>query len=515
MRAAIYARYSSNLQSYDSIEAQVYACQKYCDQNGYQVVAVYEDEAASAKTTNRPKFLEMLEDAKQNKFDKLIIHKIDRFSRNLHDAVTCKFDLQKAGVTIEFVDQKIDGSPESVILESVLMGLSEYYSKNLAKETMKVLMNNARKGKFNGGYPPFGYKIVEGNYAIEPIEAEGVKLIFEMFIAGRGYKEILAELNARNFKSRFGRPFSKNSLHDILVNPRYAGTYVFNRVKRRPDGSRNSHSSSDELICLPDQIPAIIDKQTFDAVEKSMKKRKGRGGAAIAKRSYFLSGFIRCGECGAAMLGKSSMSNSKEYLRYYCGCQDRRQKECDNATIPLSEMEQFVLAQINEVLFSKRTLSLLSKEIGNAYKSRATVFLKDLEAMQKQKDDLQKKTENILRFIENGNTSTALCERLNANEAAIKNLDAKISEIRLRQSQAVLSEKQIVKIVAAYKQKITKKNPDDVRALLNTFLDSVVVHKDRVEVNLKISVGLTGAEGRTRTGTPSLTADFESVSTIF
>ena len=86
-------------------------------------------------------------------------------------------------------------------------------------------------------------------------------------------------------------------------------------------------------------------------------------------------------------------------------------------------------------------------------------------------------------------------KRLNANEAAIKNLDAKFSEIRLKQSQAALSEKQIVKIVAAYKQKITKKNPDDVRALLNTFLDSVVVHKDRVEVNLRISVGLTGAEG--------------------
>ena len=99
------------------------------------------DEAKSAKTDDRPEFQQMIADAKNKLFDVLIVHKVDRFSRNRYDSAIYKKALQRAGVTIEYVEQHIDGSPESIMMESMLE--TEYYSANLAKKTMKGLNERA------------------------------------------------------------------------------------------------------------------------------------------------------------------------------------------------------------------------------------------------------------------------------------------------------------------------------------------------------------------------------------
>lgn len=120
----------------------------------------------------------MIKDAQNGFFDVLIVHKIDRFARDRFDDAHYKRLLKLAGVNIEYVEQKIDGSPEGIILESVLVGMSEYYSKNLAKEVQKGMKENALKAKHNGGIPPLGYDVVNGHYVINETEAKVVRDIF-------------------------------------------------------------------------------------------------------------------------------------------------------------------------------------------------------------------------------------------------------------------------------------------------------------------------------------------------
>ena len=124
MKAAIYARFSSNNQREESITAQLRAAHEYAKAKGYEVVKEYTDEALSGRTDDRPAFLQTIEDAKQGFFDVLILHKMDRFARNRLDSAIYKHTLKKANVKIEYVEHHLDDSPESIILESVLEGMN-------------------------------------------------------------------------------------------------------------------------------------------------------------------------------------------------------------------------------------------------------------------------------------------------------------------------------------------------------------------------------------------------------
>ena len=495
MKAVIYARYSSSLQSFDSIEAQLFACKEYCQKKKYFIAGTYIDEAVSARTSNRPQFQKMLADAKTGNFDVLIVHKVDRFARNLNDAILSKYTLQMAGVSIEYTELPIDDSPESIILEAMMHGYAEYYSRNLAKETMKGLLNNARKGKFNGGFAPFGYKIVDGNYEIDQVEAEGVKLIFKMYLDGCGYKEILDALNAKNFKSRFNKPISKNSLHDILSNPRYCGTYVFNKVKKRPNGSRNTHSTSNETIILPNAVPAIISPELFAETKKMMEKNRKHAGSYLAKATYLLSGKIQCGVCGAAMIGKTSTVNGKTYQRYYCGNQDRHIGQCTNTTIVLSDLEDFVIHEIEQRFFSNDSIRPLTDAVARAYKEKSSSTRAEISSLEKQLADTKKKIAHVITFIENGNASPTLAEKLSENEANLHKLSINLESAKQRERENIPSAQAIREMIQNFRQEIKTKNPDNVRVLLNTFLDHVVVNAENIDVYLRMRVGAIGAEG--------------------
>ncbi|OGO90303.1 MAG: hypothetical protein A2Y17_12080 [Clostridiales bacterium GWF2_38_85] len=216
-KAVLYARFSSDNQREESIEAQVRAIKEYCERNHVVLIDEYLDRAKSATTDDRPQFLQMIMDAKQQKFGLVIVHKLDRFSRNRYDSAYYKRELKKNGVTLISVLEQMDDSPESIILESVLEGMSEYYSKNLAREVMKGMRESAIKCQAVGGRPPYGYDVngETKHYEINEHEAVAVRKIYDSVLTGIGYNEILATLNREGFKTRLGKPFGKNSARDF------------------------------------------------------------------------------------------------------------------------------------------------------------------------------------------------------------------------------------------------------------------------------------------------------------
>lgn len=228
MNAVIYARYSSDNQREESIEGQLRECKEYADQNGITVVRTYIDRALSAKTDSRPQFQQMIHDSATHTFEAVLVWKLDRFSRNRYDSAHYKRILKNNRVHVVSVTEPISNTPEGIMLESLLEGMAEYYSAELAEKVSRGHKENALKAKFNGGPVPLGYRIdSEHRYQIDPTTAPVVQEAFQRYAAGESIRSIIESLNARGIRNSRGNRFTKNSFQTLLKNRRYLGEYRY------------------------------------------------------------------------------------------------------------------------------------------------------------------------------------------------------------------------------------------------------------------------------------------------
>ncbi len=487
-QAAIYARYSSDKQSETSSQAQIRAAEAYCASKNYTVVKIYTDEAKSAKTDDRPAFQQMIADAKNKLFNILIVHKIDRFSRNRYDSAIYKRALQRANVTIEYVEQHIDGSPESIMMESMLEGMAEYYSANLAKETMKGLNERAFSAKFNGGTPPLGYDIVNEQYVINENESKAIKIIFEMFANGYGYNKISDELSRLGYRTKRGSCFGKNSLHELLKNEKYIGTYIFNKVKKTKDGKRNTHKANNEAIKIPNVLPAIIDMSTWKKIRIMMDKNKHAPGTHRAKETYLLTGLLECETCGMKLIGNRVVKKSGEIYAYYvCGKNDRHSGKCPTPNIPKDLLERNVLDELYDALFSPKAISARTMEINNIVKKASASIGAEFSSLQKEEKSTINKMDNLYSLVEEGQADEYDKERLARTKLRLTQIRVRIQELHNKASQQLFTESQIREILSKYAEDIKEKDSDKIRALLSTFVDKIVITKsESIIVHLKM-----------------------------
>ena len=212
MNAVIYARYSSDNQREESIEGQLRECKEYADQNGITVVRTYIDRALSAKTDSRRQFQQMIHDSATHTFEAVLVWKLDRFSRNRYDSAHYKRILKNNRVHVVSVTEPISNTPEGIMLESLLEGMAEYYSAELAEKVSRGHKENALKAKFNGGPVPLGYRIdSEHHYQIDPTTAPVVQEAFQRYAAGESIRSIIESLNARGIRNSRGNRFTKNT----------------------------------------------------------------------------------------------------------------------------------------------------------------------------------------------------------------------------------------------------------------------------------------------------------------
>ncbi len=402
-KAVIYARFSSEHQHQESIEAQVAECREYCAKKGYMVVKVYADRALSGtETTKRDSYNAMLADARKGLYDVVVFHKIDRNARNEVDYYRFKAALLALGLTYEYVAQPIDATPEGQFMEAIMVGQAAYYSRNLSKETKLKALPFAHKSSFLGGVPPYGYKIDGKRYVIDETEAPAVRILFAGYLAGKSYARILDDIHAAGYRTRKGRLFTKTALHDMLRNSRYCGTYTYNKVIKLPNGKRNSHSTNQDMVVNRGSIPAIVSESDYARVQVLMDQRRHRPGAFSAKREYLLSGKIRCGVCGKAFIGRTDRNykTHKEYHYYQCSSKrlHGHKEVCDNIRLRADETEEAV---INAVL-DNLTPSDIDDVLDNTAEMLSTnnVSKEELKALQTKREGIERRISNLYATFE-------------------------------------------------------------------------------------------------------------------
>lgn len=491
-KACAYIRYSSENQRDESLEAQMRAIKEFANSKGYEIVRVYEDKAKSATTDKRPQFLQMIKDAEKELFDVVIVHKLDRFSRNKYDSALYKRKLKQYGIKLISVTEQLDDSPESVILESVIEGMAEYYSKNLARETMKGLKENAYKCKHTGGLAPLGYDITsDKKYAINEREAESVKLIFDMYISGYTQAQMVNELNARGFKTKVGSMFKSNSIHSILTNEKYTGVYIYNKsAKKDVFGRRNSHSYKDEseIIKIEGGMPQIISKEIFLKAQEVLKSRKRAPGVNKAKESYLLSGIIRCGCCGKAYQGnRRKAKNKPRYVSYRCSYRKiTSSKVCDNKEIRKEYIEEYVLSELERKIFSDEAIVYLVEGINKNIQKQNRVDNDKKEVLVKE----LKEIDNIVIAITNGFVQEEFKIKMDELKGRKSDIEYKLIQFKSNELTQIVTEESVRDLLKDFRGYVTSRNIPECKKFIQDFVKEVVVYKEHIEVIFNVSFSL-------------------------
>lgn len=247
--AVIYARYSSERQTEQSIEGQLRVCNDYAARNDLVIVDTYIDRAMTGTNDQRDAFQKMMRDSAKKAWDYVLVYKFDRFSRNKYESTIHKHTLKENGIKLLSAMENIPDSPEGIILESLLEGMNQYYSMELAQKVRRGMNESRLKGQYTGGTVLFGYKAENKKIVINEPEAQIMRQAFEEYANGKPGTDIIDEMTARGILYR-GHPFPKNTFYAMLGNEKYIGIY-------RHDGQEYTNI-----------YPAIISKELFEAVQK-------------------------------------------------------------------------------------------------------------------------------------------------------------------------------------------------------------------------------------------------------
>lgn len=485
MNAIVYARYSSDNQREESIQAQLRIINDYARKNDIYIVAEYIDEATSATSDKREQFQQIFEDIGSGihkDIELLLVHKLDRFARNRYDSAMYRRKLAQHNIKLFAVDQPLGDSPEDKLLEGLLESMNEFYSLNLSREVMKGMTENAISGKHTGGKPPLGYNVNQQTKQLEinECEASAVRMIFDMYTFGNSYSEIIKSLNAAGHKTKIGRKFAANSLHAILINQKYCGTYVFNRSAAKVNGKRNNHTSKsdDEIIKIPGIIPAIVSHNQFESAQKMIARRRKVAAEANAHEVYLLSGLLRCELCGGAMSGSKKRAGRNKEIYYAYECSNRKRlKSCTAKSVNRDHIEKRVIEKLYNELFSDDNIKVLLARANEKYLQDINSLEREFTRLKNELNGVLKQIDNITAAIADGMYNSSMKDKMNALEQRKLILNQSIGEM-VRVKPQKLDEEQFKVMVSRYRQRLESQSREELKMTIHDFITELTYNPD-------------------------------------
>jgi len=198
------------------IEGQLRICNDYAERNGILIVDTYIDRAMTGTNDLRPDFQRMLKDSAKKQWNYVLVYKLDRFSRDKYETTIHKHTLKMNGVKVVSAMENIPDSPEGIILESLLEGMNQYYSAELSQKVKRGMYETRRKGHYQGGWIPYGYKLEGRKLVVDEDQAAVVRYMFEQYSMGVYVSKIISNLTSRGILYK-GKPFLPNMVYGILL----------------------------------------------------------------------------------------------------------------------------------------------------------------------------------------------------------------------------------------------------------------------------------------------------------
>ena len=469
LNAVIYARYSSHNQTEQSIEGQLRDCYAFAEREGLQVIGEYIDRAITGRTDERPDFQRMIADARKQEFQRVIVWKFDRFSRDRYDSAIYKHKLKQCGVRVLSAMENVGEGDVSIILEALLEASAEQYSLDLSKKVLRGQRESRLKGTFLGGLTPIGYKLENRKLVADERTAPIVRYIFEQYAKGTSKQDIINELATRGILNRHGKPLSHSTLQTILKNKKYIGVYT--------------HGGQD----VAGGCEALIDEKTFLKVQEQLSKRKHAPAASKAVIEYLLQGKLYCGYCGFNMFGDSGRGRNGSTYRYYACRRRKKERDCKKKNEKKDFIEWYVVEQTVEYVLTPERIEYIASELVAQYKKDCGIDR--IKTYEKQLDRIKAE---ISRLVD----TLAVCPAAARQPIfdKMEQLDAEKQEVELDLSKLRISAKiQISKEhIADWLKQFCNGDALDVdfqKRIIDTFINSVYLYDDKVIIYYNIEGG--------------------------
>ncbi len=399
----------------------------------------------------------MIHDSKKKLFDTVLVWKLDRFARNRYDSARYKAQLKKNGVKVVSATEAISAGAEGILLESVLEGMAEYYSADLADKVVRGRTENALKCKWNGGTVPLGY-IVDEEQHLQPNSqtCHFVVDAFKLYDQGHTITEIRDHLNNKGVKNTLGRPMTFGSVQHMLSNRRYIGEYVYRD------------------IVTPGGIPALVPQDLFDRVQEKLAKNKKAPARNKAEEKYLLTTKLFCGYCGVYMCGESGKSRNGVVHRYYkCATIKNHHGKCKKKSVKKEWIENLIVNDTMAMLQDDAMVEAIVSMFMHLQDQENTT----LPILEQQLKETEKGIKNIVAAVEKGMFSTSLQQRMEELEAAKADLETRI-EIEKLDKPRITAEQMTFWLHRFRKLDMTKE--DHRQMLIDAFVNSIFVYDDKL-----------------------------------
>ena len=402
-----YTRVSTTMQidGY-SLDAQKSRMKAYAEFNDYEIVHEYEDAGKSGKSIEgRIQFNQMLEDIKAGKdgVSYVLVFKLSRFGRNAADVLSTLQVMQDFGVNLICVEDGIDSSKDAgKLMISVLSAVAEIERENIRVQTMEGRIQKAREGKWNGGFPPYGYKLEKGFLYINEEEAETIRIIFDQYvhtdIGANGLAKYLEQHGIRKIQRQNGKNplFDAALIRRILKNPVYCGKISYGRRRtEKVHGTRNEYRQveQDDYLLVDGLHEGIVSEELWHEAQVKLlaqAKKYEHVNRGRETKVHLLSGLVKCPVCGAGMYGNKSIKYKKDGTKYkdffYYGCKHRtmtRGHKCDYKKQISEELLDSAVAEVIVKLVSNPKFAAMMQEKINM-KVDTTAIEQEIASYEKQ-----------------------------------------------------------------------------------------------------------------------------------
>jgi len=350
--ALAYARVSTKEQAEKglSIPAQLKAIREYASSHSFRILEEYKDEGESAKTSDRPEFRKLIKSCQKDKsIEAVIVHKIDRFSRNNIDFFAYKAILKKEGIRLLSVSENIEETPSGEFIENVLISMAQFYSSNLAEEVLKGMKEKFERGE----WPlkaPLGYKNMrdkqDHSHVIEDKNTSYlIKQLFTLYATGRySLGSLSEEMGKRRLKTKTDKLLGPQQMKSILQNKFYIGKMAIwgkeIQGKHKP----------------------IIPESLFNQVQNILSERKITQDK-WQKRDFLLRGLVYCQNCQRRLTAETHPRG--QYYR----CQSSVNHKCSERYLPLKSLDNQIETLYNLLEPEDKLLKLLKLEIEETQKN--------------------------------------------------------------------------------------------------------------------------------------------------
>ncbi|MCR1175576.1 recombinase family protein [Clostridium botulinum] len=470
MKAAIYSRKSVFTGKGESIGNQINLCKDYGKKNlGIEEFLVYEDEGFSGGNTNRPKFKQLIKDAKDKKFDVLICYRLDRISRNVADFSSTLELLQENNISFVSIKEQFDTStPMGKAMVYIASVFAQLERETIAERIRDNMLELAKTGRWLGGQTPLGFKSEKISYfdaemkertmyKLSPVEEEldKVKLIYMKYLELKSLRKVTQYLLENNFKSKLGGDFNIRYVSDLLQNPTYvkSSEAVFNYLRESgiacagtPDGihgiltynkkkGRKQYRNKTEWIATVAKHKGIISSDIWLQIQSNINRNKAKAPKLGRTHNALLTGLLKCSKCGSPMSVIHGPKDKNGNKTYFYGCSMKiasKGTRCDNSNIRTSEMESVV---INKLKYVTKNTGLLIEEL-NTVKNQLSSSKEEANELTLLNSKIKSNKQAIESLVKqlslnpNSTASKYIIEEIEKKEEEIKQNESKIESLK-------------------------------------------------------------------------------------